>query len=117
MAVVDFLHLRSSLSLRSFARLGSGVAMSGVRRFGSSTSVLHFVRFGSSLSLRSFSRFGLSVSVLDFVYLGSSLWFTKLLSARFLYGRYRFHSLGELVVLVELRSLGVIHARRCGALC
>jgi len=72
-SVLDFLHLGSSLSLRSFARLGSAVSVRGLSRFGSSMSVLDFVHLGSTLSLRSFSRFGSSVSVLDFVHLGSSL--------------------------------------------
>ena len=61
MSVLDFLHLGSSLSLRSFGRVGSGL------------SVLDFLHLGSSLSLRSFGRVGSGLSVLDFLHLGSSL--------------------------------------------
>merc|ERR1712139_281479 len=63
----------SSLSLRSFGRLGSSASVIGMRRFGSAVSVGDFVSLGSTLSLRSFSRFGSSMSVLDFLHLGSSL--------------------------------------------
>merc|ERR1712159_872358 len=77
----------SSLSVRSFAKLGSSLSTFGLTRFGSvfSMSVLDFLHLGSSLSLRSFgrmgsavsvrglSRFGSSMSVLDFLHLGSSL--------------------------------------------
>merc|ERR1712139_379478 len=63
----------SSLSLRSFGRLGSAVSVIGMSRFGSQVSVVDFVSLGSTLSLRSFSRFGSSMSVLDFLHLGSSL--------------------------------------------
>jgi len=65
MSVLDFLHLGSSLSLRSFARAGSAVSVSGLSRFGSvfSMSVLDFLHLGSSLSLRSFARMGSSISL------------------------------------------------------
>jgi len=63
MSVLDFLHLGSSLSLRSFTRAGSAVSVRGLSRFGSSMSVLDFLHLGSSLSLRSFARVGSSISV------------------------------------------------------
>jgi hypothetical protein len=63
MSVLDFLHLGSSLSLRTFARAGSAVSVRGLSRFGSSMSVLDFLHLGSSLSLRSFARLGSSLSV------------------------------------------------------
>jgi hypothetical protein len=74
MSVLDFLHLGSSLSLRSFARAGSSVSVSGLTRFGSvfSMSVLDFLHLGSSLSLRSFARFGSSLSVTGTLGLGGS---------------------------------------------
>jgi hypothetical protein len=58
--------LGSSLSLRSFGRVGSSVSVHGFARLGSvfSMSVLDFLHLGSSLSLRSFGRLGSSVSVL-----------------------------------------------------
>jgi len=66
MSVLDFVHLGSSLSLRSFGRVGSSVSVQGLARLGSvfSMSVLDFLHLGSSLSLRSLGRLGSSVSVL-----------------------------------------------------
>eukprot|EP00933_Yihiella_yeosuensis_P068794 TRINITY_DN7478_c0_g2_i2.p1 TRINITY_DN7478_c0_g2~~TRINITY_DN7478_c0_g2_i2.p1 ORF type:complete len:382 (-),score=52.08 TRINITY_DN7478_c0_g2_i2:819-1799(-) len=52
LSVLDFLHLGSSLSLRSLARLGS------------SLSVLKFSHIGSSLSLRGYARLGSTLSVM-----------------------------------------------------
>ena len=53
--------LGSSLSLRSYARVGSAL------------SVLDLVTLGSTLSLRSFGRAGSGLSVLDFLHIGSCL--------------------------------------------
>jgi hypothetical protein len=72
MSVVDFLHLGSSLSLRSFARAGSAVSVRGLSRVGSSMSVLDFLHLGSSLSLRSFARLGSSLSVGGAIALGGN---------------------------------------------
>jgi len=52
-SVIDFVHLGSSLSLRSFSRLGAAL------------SVLDFAHFGSSLSVRSFGRVGSNVKTFD----------------------------------------------------
>jgi len=119
MSVLDFLHLGSSLSLRSFVRAGSAVSVLGVSRFGSSMSVLDFVHLGSSLSLRSFarassavsvlgvSRFGSSMSVLDFVHLGSSLSlrsFARASSALSVWGVSRFGSGLSVLDIVHLGS-------------
>jgi hypothetical protein len=75
MSVLDFLHLGSSLSLRSFARVGSAVSLRGAGWLGSSLSLRSFARVGSAVSVRGLSRFGsvFSMSVLDFLHLGSSL--------------------------------------------
>ena len=51
MAVLDFVHYGSALSLRSYARCGS------------SMSVLDFVHLGSSLSLRQFARLGSTIAL------------------------------------------------------
>ena len=53
--MLDFVHIGSSLSLRSFGRLGSAI------------SVLDFVHLGSNLALRSFARMGSACSILDFL--------------------------------------------------
>ena len=55
------MQLGSSLSLRSFNRLGSTL------------SVLDFLYIGSGLSLRSMARVGSSLSILDFLQIGSTL--------------------------------------------
>ena len=60
-SVLDFVHLGSSLSLRSFARCASGL------------SVLDFLHLGSSLSLRSFGRCGSALAAFGLVRFGSSL--------------------------------------------
>ena len=78
-------HFGSSLALRSFARVGSGLsvldfvnlgsslALRSCARMGSALSVLDFLALGSSVSLRSFARLSSAASVLDFVNLGSSM--------------------------------------------
>jgi hypothetical protein len=50
--VLDYIHLGSSVSLRSLARCGSMASVLGMARFGSNLSVLDFLHLGSSLSLR-----------------------------------------------------------------
>jgi len=56
LSVLDFTHFGSSLSLRTFARLGSAV------------SLLDSCHMGASLSLRTFSRVGQSLSVYDLIH-------------------------------------------------
>jgi len=73
MSVLDFLHLGSSVSLRSLARLGSSVSLRGMARLGDSLSVLDFLHLGSSVSLRSYARIGSALSVFAFSHLGSSV--------------------------------------------
>ena len=55
-AVLDVLHLGSSLSLRSFARFGSALALCGriTTAGGNPLSVLDAISVGSAMSLRSF---------------------------------------------------------------
>lgn len=56
-SVLDFVHLGSSLSVRSFCRLGSSISVgAGCARFGSTLAVLDFGDMSPSLSLRSFSQ-------------------------------------------------------------
>ena len=50
--VGQYLDGRSSLSLRSYSRLGSAVSVYMTTRFGSSVSLLDFIFMGSSLALR-----------------------------------------------------------------
>jgi hypothetical protein len=64
--------LGSSLSLRSFARVGSAVSVRGLAKFGSAMSVLDFLHLGSSLSLRSFARMGSCLSVTSTLVLGNT---------------------------------------------
>ena len=63
--LIDMLILASSLSLRSFARLGASVAVLSDTHLGGSLSLRSFSRLGSSLSVWSIPRFG--------SHLGSSL--------------------------------------------
>ena len=71
--VLDFVHVGSSLSLRSFASLGSSLTVCGLARFGSSLAVLDFVQLGSSLSLRNYARLGSAVALLGMGRFGSVL--------------------------------------------
>lgn len=75
MAVLDFTALGSSMSVRSFARLGSHVSVYGrcLARSSASLAVCGFVQLGASLSLRSFSRLGGQASVMSVGLLGSSM--------------------------------------------
>ena len=65
LSVLDFLLLGSSLSLRTFGRVGAHISVYGMTRIGSSMSVLDYVCLGSMLSLRSFGRLSAQVSILD----------------------------------------------------
>jgi len=128
------LHLGSSLSLRSFARVGSSLSVRGgvltlsvrgLSRFGSSMSVLDFLHLGSSLSLRSFtragsavsvrglSRFGSSMSVLDFLHLGSSLSlrsFARVGSSISVYGNVLMNDGGTIGVTATTKSISITSA-------
>jgi hypothetical protein len=77
----------SSLSLGSFARLGSNDSIVGVTRLAGSISILDLVALGSVLSMRGLVRLGeattaspplrtASLSVFDCANLGSSFFFT-----------------------------------------
>ena len=61
-AVLDFISMGSTVSLRSFGSFGSRFAVYGMTRFGSSVSVLDCVQLGSTFSLRSFGRIGSAFS-------------------------------------------------------
>lgn len=64
MAVFDFLHLGSTMSLRSYSRLASALSLYGVARFGSSLAILGSWNLGASLSVRSASvRLGSCLSI------------------------------------------------------
>lgn len=65
---MDFQNLASSLSMRSFARLGSGISCFGKLLTGdeAKVSVVNWVIFGSSISLRSYAQFGGQLSVHSF---------------------------------------------------
>ena len=54
---------KKGLSLRAFARLGSGLSSFGTLSFKGELSVLDVVTFGSSLALRSYTRLGSALSV------------------------------------------------------
>jgi len=71
--VLDFFHMGASLSMRSFARVGSCVSVFGKSRISSAMSVLDCTKFGSSLSLRSFARHGSSLSLFGEVRMGSAI--------------------------------------------
>ena len=72
-SVLDFAHLGSSVSLRTYCRAGAMLSAYGMTRLGSSLSVLDFVHLGSTLSLRSFLRVGSALSIYGMTRLGSSL--------------------------------------------
>ena len=99
----DFVSFGSTLSIRSFVRLGSGLSVGRAAndcpafvngkmsigqplqfassislrgfglRAGSSVSMLNFAEMGSSFSTRSFSRLGGSVSIYNYGVMGSAL--------------------------------------------
>ena len=64
-SVWDYTHVGSSMSVRSFMRLGSSVSVAGRARVGGAggASVWDYTHVGSSMSVRSFMRLGSSVSV------------------------------------------------------
>ena len=57
LSVLDFMHLGSSLALRSFGTIGSATSLFALTRFGSSVSVLDFLHVDSHL-LFNFARLG-----------------------------------------------------------
>ena len=69
-SVLDFLELGSSLSVRTYARVGSGCSLVGNARIGMSKialgcSIMNFFEVGSSLSLRASARLASSLSAVD----------------------------------------------------
>ena len=56
--MLDLLQLGSAFSLRSFARLGSMMAVLDVVQIGSALALRSFGRVGSALSVYSAARFG-----------------------------------------------------------
>jgi len=73
LSVIGATTLGSSLSLRSFGRLGSAVSVFGAAKLGSSLALRSFARLGSAVSLFSVAKLGSSMSVFDSCSLGSSL--------------------------------------------
>merc|ERR1719197_521828 len=73
MSVLDFVHLGSSLSLRSMSRLASAMSVHSASRFGASISMFDFLAIGSSLSMRNIARIGSSMSLLSAAALSSTL--------------------------------------------
>lgn len=63
LAVLDMLHLGSSMSLRSFSRVASSLSIIGTTRFGASFSVVDYMNVGSSMSMRSIFRVGSTLSI------------------------------------------------------
>jgi len=63
----------SSLSLRTYARIGSAVSLVGRARLGSTLSLLSYANVGSTLSIRSYSRVSGQMSLMTVAYMGSSL--------------------------------------------
>lgn len=61
------------MALRSLARLGAALSLSGIGRLGATISLLDFVQVGSAISLRSFARLGATLSLVSNGRLGSSL--------------------------------------------
>ena len=74
-SVLDIASFGSSVSLRNFARLASSVSVMGVCHFGSvkALSVIQFANFGSSVSLRSKCKLGSNLSVLCIAQFGRYL--------------------------------------------
>ena len=73
LAVLDYVAMASSLSLKTFSRCGSSLTLYGVGRLGNAVSVLDFACMGSALSLRSYGRFGSTLAVFGMCRLGSSI--------------------------------------------
>ena len=58
----DFVHLGSSLALRSFGRMGSGLSIYDFLHIGSTLSLRSIARTGSSLSFLGLARFFLPLA-------------------------------------------------------
>jgi hypothetical protein len=73
--VLDFVCFGSSLSMRSFSRIGSSVSILGCTFAGScrSLSVVKFTIAGSAISIRSTTRLSSSTSIMGHSALGSTL--------------------------------------------
>ena len=69
LSVLDYVSIGSSISFRSFARMGSAFSVYGITRCGSSVSVLDYIELGSSLSIRSYTRVGIFYSFFSVVFL------------------------------------------------
>ena len=69
LAVLDYVAMASSLSLKTFSRCGSSLTLYGVGRLGNAVSVLDFACMGSALSLRSYG------AVLVMTHAGESVWY------------------------------------------
>ena len=62
MAVLDFVNIGSSITLRQFACLGSSISVFSGTRFGGRLSMLDMAHLASSFSLRSFANVGSAVA-------------------------------------------------------
>lgn len=78
-AVLGVYNVGASLSLRSFARMGSNLAVLGLSSCGSTLSVRSSARMGSNLSIYGLLTYGQmkDLSVFEFTLLGSSLSLTN----------------------------------------
>lgn len=72
-SVLNFSSIGSSFSIRSFARAGSTVSVFGKVRLHGAHSVLDLVKVGSAISIRSFARCGSLLSAYNSCMLGSSI--------------------------------------------
>lgn len=107
LSVVDFAHLGSSFSLRSFARVGRALSVFSFSNIGSSLSLRSLGRLGSSFSVYQFARFGSTLAVLDLVHGGSSLsirGFARFGSSLSIFGMFRMASSLSVVDCTHLGS-------------
>jgi hypothetical protein len=78
LSLFDFMMMGSTLSARSFTRLGSFLSFRektavGNRCVTGATSVYYYATFGSSMSTRSYVRLASTCSAINFMHVGSSL--------------------------------------------
>jgi len=105
-SVLQNIQLGASVSLRSIASLGSTFSVIGMTRVGSSLSLVDMVAVGSSLSLRSFFRCGESIAIAKIAHIGSSIsirQFGRLGSTFSVLGLSRF---GSALSLVDFSNVG-----------
>jgi len=105
-SVVAFSNIGASLALRSILRLGASLAVIGRSRVGASLSLLAFAHIGASISLRSYGRLGASMAICELVKLGSALSLRSMARVGSAFSIRGISRSGRSVSLMSLISLG-----------